>query len=159
MTTRKPKLGQSIAGAGGVLLIVSLFLPWASAGDADLTGFELLTMADVFLLIVGLVAIGAALTWGRFGLFRADMSVNGAADLLGVVATIVVAYFLLDFPADASRQIGAFLALVATIAIAGGAGDYSSLRGAPLFPRIDTGERQASKGRSSRSADVNQPLT
>jgi drug/metabolite transporter (DMT)-like permease len=144
MTKTKPKLGQLIAGAGGVLLIVSLFLPWASAGETDQTGFELLTMADVFLLIVGLIAIGAALTWGRFGLFRADVSVNGAADLLGVVATIVVAYFLFDFPPGASREIGVFLALVATIAIAGGAGDYSTLRGAPLFPRVDADERQAS---------------
>jgi hypothetical protein len=140
--TKKLKLGQLITGAGGVLLIVSLFLPWTDSAGADQTGFELLTMADVFLLIVGLVAIGAAFTWGRFGLFRADVSANGAADLLGVVATIVVAYFLFDFPSGASREIGVFLALVATIAIAGGAGDYSTLRGAPLFPRIDEGERR-----------------
>ncbi len=132
-----------VAGAGGVLLIVSLFLPWASAEGADRTGLELLTMADAFLLIVALVAIGAALTWGRFGLFRPDMSVNGAADLLGVVATILLAWFILfDFPPGASREIGVFLALVATIAIAGGTGDYSVLRGAPLFPRIDEGERR-----------------
>lgn len=144
MTKKKPKLGQLITGAGGVLLIVSLFLPWAGTAEADRTGFELLTMADVFLLIVGLVAIGAALTWGRFGLFRADLSLNGAADLLGVVATILVAWLILfDFPSDANREIGVYLALVATITIAGGAGDYSTLRGAPLFPRIDAGERRA----------------
>jgi hypothetical protein len=144
MTTEKPKLGQLITGAGGVLLIVSLFLPWAGAGEADRTGFELLTPADVFLLLVGLVAIVAALTWGRYGLFRADVSLNGAADLLGVVATIVVGYLILfDFPSGAGREIGVFLALAATIAIAGGAGDYSTLRGAPLFPRIDADEQQA----------------
>ncbi len=138
MTRRKPKLGQAITGAGGVLLIVSLFLPWASVAESDRDGFELLTMGDVFLLIVGLVAIAAALTWGRFGLFRPDVSLTGAADLLGVVATIMVAWLVLfDFPPGASREIGAYLALVATIAIAGGAGDYSTLRGAPLFPRID----------------------
>jgi hypothetical protein len=129
--------GRLITGAGGVLLIGSLFLPWASADGADRTGFELLTIGDVFLLIVGLVAIGAALTWGRFGLFRPDLSLNGAADLLGVIATILVAWLILfDLPAGAGREIGVFLALVATIAIAGGAGDYSTLHGAPLFPRI-----------------------
>lgn len=145
MTKKKPKLGQLITGAGGVLLIVSLFLPWAGAAEAERTGFELLTIADVFLLIVGLVAIGAALTWGRYGLFRPDLSLNAAADLLGVVATILVTYLILfNFPSGASREIGVFLTLVATIAIAGGAGDYSTLRGAPLFPRIDAGERRAS---------------
>jgi Na+-transporting methylmalonyl-CoA/oxaloacetate decarboxylase beta subunit len=145
VTKKKPKLVQLITGAGGVLLIVSLFLPWARAGAVDRTGFELLRMGDVFLLIVGLVAIGAALTWGRFGLFRPDMSLTGAADLLGVVATIVLAWLILfDFPPGASREIGVYLALAASIAIAGGAGDYSTLRGAPLFPRIDASERRPS---------------
>jgi hypothetical protein len=143
MTKEMPRRAQLITGAGGALLIVSLFLPWASVDGTDQTGFELLTMADVFLLIAGLVAIGAALTRGRFGVFRPDLSVNGAADLLGVVTTISVAWLILfDFPPGASREIGLYLALVAAIAIAGGAGDYSTLRGAPLFPRIDAGKRR-----------------
>jgi hypothetical protein len=142
MTKEMPRHAQLITGAGGVLLIVSLFLPWASAGGADQTGFELLTTADVFLLIVGLVATGAALTRGRFGVFRPDLSVSGAADLLGVIATILLAWLILfDFPSGATPEIGVFLALLAAIAILGGSGDYSPLRGAPLFPRIDAGER------------------
>jgi hypothetical protein len=151
MTREKAKPGQLITGAGGVLLIVSLFLPWTGTEGANSTGFELLRTADVFLLIVGLVAIGAALTWGRFGLFRPDVSLNGAADLLGVVAAIVLAWSIsFDFPPGASREIGAYLALVAAIAVAGGAGDYSTLRGAPLFPRIEAAERRApSDGRES----------
>lgn len=145
MPKKEPRHGRLITGAGGVLLIASLFLPWASTAGADRTGFELLTTGDVFLLIVGLVAIGAALTWGRFGLFRPDLSLNGAADLLGVITTILLAWLILfDFPSGAGREIGVFLALVATIAIAGGAGDYSTLHGAPLFPRIDEGERRGS---------------
>jgi hypothetical protein len=145
MTEKKPGPGQLITGAGGVLLIVSLFLPWAGTGGTSRTGFELLTMGDVLLLIVGLVAIAAALTWGRYGLFRPDLSLNGAADLLGVMATILLAWLILfDFPSGASREVGVFLALVAAIAIAGGVGDYSTLRGAPLFPRIEAGKRRTS---------------
>lgn len=145
MTKKKPVPGQLITGAGGVLLIVSLFLPWVGAGEMHRAGFELLTIGDVFLLIVGLVAIAAALTWGRYGLFRPDLSMNGAADLLGLVATILLAWLILfDFPSGASREVGVFLALVGAIAIAGGAGDYSTLRGAPLFPRIDADTRRAS---------------
>lgn len=142
MTRRELRHGRLITAAGGVLLIVSLFLPWAGTAETSQTGFELLTTADLFLLIVGLVAIGAALTWGRFGLFRPDLSVNGAADLLVVVATILLAWLILfDFPPGAGREIGAFLALAATIAIATGVGDYSPLRGARWFPRIDADER------------------
>src|SRR4029077_10451978 len=84
VTKGRPELGRGVAGAGGALLIASLFLPWTSTEEAQRTGFELLTMADVFLLVVALTAIGAAITWKRYGLFRPDMSVNGAADLLGV---------------------------------------------------------------------------
>ncbi len=68
-------------------------------------------MADVFFLIVGLVAIGMALTGGRLGLFRPDLSLSGAADLLGLVATVLLTWLVtFDFPEGASREIGVFLA-------------------------------------------------
>ena len=136
MTSTKYSLGQLICGTGGAVLIVSLFLPWAGAADADLSGWELWTMADVFLLIAGLVAIGTALTGGHFGLFRPDLSLSGAADGLGVVATVLLAWLVIfDFPEGTSREIGVFLALIGAMVVAGGAGDYATLRGAPLFPR------------------------
>ena len=136
MTATKHVLGQFICGAGGALLLVSLFLPWAGGAAVDLSGWELWTMADVFLLIVGLVAIGMALTGGRFGVFRPDLSLSGAADLLGLVATVLLTWLVIfDFPDGASRGLGVFLALIGAMAVAGGAGDYSTLRGAPWFPR------------------------
>ncbi len=143
MTSTKCGFGQLICGTGGALLIVSLFLPWADGAGGGLSGWVLWTMADVFLLIVGLVAIGTALTGGRFGLFRPDLSLSGAADLLGVVATVLLAWLVIfDFPEGASREIGVFLALIGAMAVAGGAGDYATLRGAPLFPKTsETGPR------------------
>jgi hypothetical protein len=131
----KPDPGQLIAGAGGALLIISLFLPWADIQGGSRSGWELWTMADVFFLIAGVVALGAAITGGRVGLFRPDLSLNGATDLLGLVAIVLLAWLVIfDFPDGADRETGAFLALIAAIAIAGGAGDYRVLRGAPLFP-------------------------
>ena len=125
----KPGPGQLIAGAGGVLLIISLFLPWADVRGASPSGWELWTMADVFFLIAGLVAITAAVTGGRIGVFRPDLSLNGATDLLGVVSTVLIGWYVLfDFPAGADREAGVFLALIAAMTIAGGAGDYSVLR-------------------------------
>jgi hypothetical protein len=140
MTSTKHGPAQLICGSGGVLLIVSLFLPWAGAADGDQSGWELWTMADVFLLIVGLAAIGTALTGGRFGLFRPDLSLSGAADLLGVVGTVLLFWLVIfDFPEGASRELGVFLALIGAMAVAGGAGDYATLRGAPLFPKTTAG--------------------
>jgi hypothetical protein len=136
-TMSKPGLGQLIAAAGGALLITSLFLPWADIEGVDRSGWELWTMADVFFLIAGVTALGAAITGGRIGLFRPDLSLNGATDLLGVVATILLAWLILfDFPEGASREIGVFLALIGAIAIMGGAGDYRVLRGGSMFPTL-----------------------
>ena len=144
MTRNRLGSGPLIAGAGGALLIVSLFLPWADGGGASRTGWELWTMADVFFLIAGLAAIGAAITGGRFGVFRPDVSLIGATDLLGVVSTVLMAWLILfDFPAGANREIGVFLGLIAAMTIAGGAGDYRVLRGAPWFPRTEDVERRA----------------
>jgi drug/metabolite transporter (DMT)-like permease len=56
--------------------------------------------------------------------------------LLGVVATVLLAWLVIfDFPDGTSREIGVFLALIGAMAVAGGAGDYATLRGAPLFPK------------------------
>jgi hypothetical protein len=135
--------GPLIAGAGGALLIVSLFLPWADGRGISGSGWELWTIADVFFLIVGLTALAAAITGGRVGVFRPDVSLIGAADLLAVVSTILLIWLVaFDFPADAGRGVGVFLALVATVTIAAGAGDYSPLRGAPWFPPVGDDERR-----------------
>jgi hypothetical protein len=132
-----PRAGHLIAGAGGGLLILSLFLPWAEKGGVSRTGWELLTTSDVYFLIAGLCAIAAAITGGRLGVFRPDVTLIGATDLLGVVATVLIGWLLIfDFPAGAHREIGAFLALIGAMTIAGGAGDYRPLRGAPWFPRV-----------------------
>lgn len=139
MTSTKHGPGQLICGAGGALLIVSLFLPWAGGTAVDLSGWQLWTMSDVFLLIVSVVAIAMALTGGHFGLFRPDLSLRGAADLLGVLATVLLTWLVIfDFPENASREIGVFLALIGAMAVAGGAGDYATLRGAPLFPKTSS---------------------
>jgi len=142
MMTR-PGPGQLIAGAGGALLIASLFLPWADIEGVNRSGWELWTMADVFLLIVGVTALGAAVTGGRIGLFRPDLSLNGATDLLGVVATILLTWLtFFDFPQGASRETGVFVALIAAIAIMGGAGDYRALRGGPRTYLTPHGDAQ-----------------
>jgi hypothetical protein len=144
MMTTKSGRGQLIAGAAGVLLIVSLFLPWASVGGAERSGWELLTMADAFLLTAGLVAIGTTLTGGRIGVFRPDLSLNGAADLLALVAILLIAWLaLFDFPVAADREIGVLLALGSAVAIAAGVGDYRPLHGAPWFPRIGDEESRS----------------
>jgi hypothetical protein len=144
VTTINPGLGRLLAGAGGALLIVSLFLPWAGGLDgASRNGWELLRTTDVLLVIVGVLGIAAATTGGRFGFFRPDLSLNATADILAVVATIVLGWLILfDFPSGASREPGVYLALIAAITIACGAGDF---RVRSFFPAIPDLEQRGRK--------------
>ena len=129
-----------VAGAGGVLLIVSLFLPWADLEGTEWTGWEFLTIGDVLFLIVGVCAIGTALSGGRFGLFRPDLSLHGATDILSVLSTLLLVWLVaFDFPDGADRELGVFLALAATATIACAVGDYRVLKkDAVVFPPTDT---------------------
>jgi hypothetical protein len=137
MTTINPTLGRLLAGVGGALLIVSLFMTWLEFGDGGNpgNGWKTLPAIDVLIAISGALGIAAALSGGRRGFFRPDVSLNGTADMVAVVTTIVIAAWLLaDVPKGASAQAGSYVALVAAIVTACGAGDFK-IRS--LFPRMD----------------------
>jgi hypothetical protein len=142
MSTINPKVGRLLAGLGGLLLILSLFLPWSETASVTRSGWEAESVSDVFFLIVGLCGLAAAITGGRFGFFRRDLSLNGMTDILGVIGSILIGWLILfDFPADASREVGVYLALVGAAAVATGTGDF---RVTAWFPRIPEAERSGS---------------
>ncbi len=143
MSTINPGVGRLLVGGGGVLLLGSLFLPWADYADGSShDGWELSATSDVLLVIAGALGIAAAITGGRFGFFRPDVSLNGATDILGVAAAIVLGWLVLvDFPADASQTAGIYLALVGAVMIASGAGDFRVKSLFPKSPDNDQGSR------------------
>jgi hypothetical protein len=139
MTTINPALGRLLAGVGGALLIASLFMAWSDAGGATHDGWQTLSVWDVFLLVTGVCGIAAAVTGGRFGFFRPDLSFNGMTDIFGVMAATLIAWLILfDFPSGADREVGVYLALVGAAAVAAGAGDF---RVRSLFPSLPGTDR------------------
>ena len=139
MTTINPGLGRLLAGCGGALLVATLFMPWSDASGVDRSGWEMLALTDIFLLITGLSGLAAAITGGRFGFFRPDISLNAMTDILGVIATLLIGWLILfDPPSGASLQPGAYLAWIAAAAIATGAGDF---RVTAVFPKMPEGDR------------------
>jgi hypothetical protein len=108
--------GQQIAAAGGVLLIISLFLAWFG----DVNGWEGQSSTDIYMLITAVVAIGAAVT-GTGATAIPGVTKAGATALLGIVALILVLWLVIfDFPEGVDRGIGILLAIPATAAIAYG---------------------------------------
>jgi hypothetical protein len=138
MSTINPAFGRLLAGLGGALVIASLFMPWTDDAGATYDGWQTLSAWDVFLVITGVCGVAAAITGGRFGFFRPDLSFNGMTDIFGVVAGILIAWLILfDFPSGANREIGLYLALVGAASIAIGVGDF---RVRSLFPRMPSAE-------------------
>jgi len=138
VSTINPGLGRLLAGAGGALLIASLFMPWSDDGGVSLSGWETLLTWDVFLLITGICGIVAAITGGRFGFFRPDISFNAMTDVFGVVAATLIVWLMFDFPPGAEQEVGVYLALAGALTIATGAGDFKVKS---LFPRVPAADR------------------
>jgi hypothetical protein len=144
VSTVNPALGRLLAGFGGVLLIASLFMPWSEVAGFTHTGWQTVSVWDVFVLITGVCGIAAAVTGGRFGFFRRDLSFNGMTDIFGVILAILIAWFILfDFPSGGSREVGVYLALVGAAAVATGAGDF---RVTSFFPPLPQSDQPRSKG-------------
>ena len=134
MSTINPALGRALAGLGGALLIASLFLSWSELHGQTRTGFETLAVWVVFVLITGVCGLVAAMSGGRFGFFRADLSFNAMTDIFGVVLTLLIGWLLVfDFPDGASRELGVYVALLGAAVVAMGAGDF---RVKSLFPAV-----------------------
>jgi hypothetical protein len=134
MDTSRLTTGDMIAGVGGIVLLISLFLPWygvsidvanVSVSDSG-TGWETLDFIDIVLFLVSVAAIGvvAARAAGQL-----PVEVSGAVVLLGLggLAVLLVLYRIIDIPADdvpaevdLSRKIGIFIALAGSAAIAYG---------------------------------------
>jgi hypothetical protein len=108
--------GEGLAGAGGVLLAVALFLPWFG----DLDAWQAFDVVDVLLLLAALAGIGVAILAAANA--KTDVPVASAALAvpIGLLATALVLYRVLDPVGDASRKIGLFLGLAGAAAIAYG---------------------------------------
>ena len=83
--------------------------------------------------ITGVCGVAAAVTGGRFGFFRPDLSFNAMTDIFGVVATTLIVWLMFDFPPGAEQEVGVYLALAGALTIATGAGDFKIKS---LFPRV-----------------------
>jgi hypothetical protein len=113
MDTSRMSQGQMVAAAGGVVLVIALFLDWESGlGDA----FDVYSGMDIIMLIIAIIAI----VWGvSAGL--AAVTVPALSGLLvGLLGMIALGWALGSDLEDPSAGFGAWLGLVAAMAIAWG---------------------------------------
>jgi hypothetical protein len=136
MDMSKLSQGQMIAGVGGVVLILSLFLSWTFGGAS---AFDLFSGMDIIMLLVGVAAVAyAALP----AMGSAQIVSGQSAGILLLLGVGVLGFVLGDDLEDPYADIGAWLALIATVGIAVGA--YEGLGGARSLTRLGSRKVSAS---------------
>ena len=123
MEFRRLSWGDWLAGVGGVAMLVSLFLPWYSAGDTELTAWQAMALDDVILAITAVLAIGGGVVVAFPQLSSVSVASTSLAILPAAVGFVVTVYRLISPapPYDVSLEYGAWLGLAATTAIFVGA--------------------------------------
>ena len=143
-----------IALVAGALLLGSLFVPWYSTTvdvpelgatlEREFTAWDLLTLVDLLLALVALVALALAVVTGLRESPAGPVAAGVLTVSFGALGVLLVVFRLLDLPGEPlSRELGGFLALAAAIAIL--AAGWLSIRDetSPGRRRIPRVERRA----------------
>jgi hypothetical protein len=135
LDTSKLSVGDQIAAASGIALLIVMFLPWygvdANIGQLSVSesanAWETLSFIDILLFLISLVAIGVPVAKATDSL---PPDVPGATVVLaaGGLGVLLVLFRIIDLPTpdvsvggiDFGRKIGVFLGLIATAGIAYG---------------------------------------
>ena len=121
MSLRRLRAGEWLAGVAGSALIVALFLPWYEAPQS-LTGFEALTVIDILLTLVALLALALPVLQATQDAPNKPVGDAVLTVVLGGLSVLLVLFRLIDSPIDgATTAVGPWVALVATIALTVGA--------------------------------------
>jgi hypothetical protein len=119
---RKLRNGDWIALVAGVVLIVSLFLPWYGAGGETASGWQSLSAFDVALTLCALFGIAQWFFTAQQPTPAVPLAVAGLGAWTAIVAMILVVIRLIDAPADGlGVEYGVPVALLATIGLFTGA--------------------------------------
>jgi hypothetical protein len=143
---RRLSKGDWLAAAGGVAMLVALFLPWYSASGQSVSAWESMAVDDVILAVAAVLVIAAAFVVGLRRLSSLSVAATSLAILPAAVGLVVTVYRLVSPapPIDVSLGVGAWLGLAATSAIAvgawTGANDEGPARRTPAAERRATEE-------------------
>lgn len=139
MSRSELRIGTVVAGLGGILLFISMFLSWysfdlsASGGsdpfglvDTSQTAWQAFGATDVALLVAATIAVGVALSETGGAAFGWPVARGALLAVAGTVAFLLVAFRAAEPPgSDLSIEIGVWMGLAATAAIA--LGGYMSM--------------------------------
>jgi hypothetical protein len=107
-----------VLGIGGILLVISLFLSWASAFGASASAFDLFSGMDIIMLVIGIAAVAYAASVAAGSSARAP---SGSPLILAALGLVVLGWALGWDIETSGAGVGSWLALIASAAITYGA--------------------------------------
>jgi FtsH-binding integral membrane protein len=147
MDLRRLRVGEWIAAVSGVVLLVSLFLPWYGAVAEDASGWEALAAVDVALALVAAFGVSLLLITASQRVPAVPIALSAIVTLVGLIGLVLVLIRLGNLPDGfQGRELGVWLALLATIGTVAGAaltmrderlsppGHHTDLTGRPTPP-------------------------
>lgn len=118
MDLRRLRAGEWIAGVGGLVLLVALFLPWYSDDGGSRTGWQSLGALDIVLAAVALAALAIPLVTAMQRVPAVSLAHESLTTLVGLLAVVLVLIRVLNMPDWATeREWGLWVALAATVGI------------------------------------------
>jgi hypothetical protein len=131
MDLRRLRAGELICAAGGVALLVSLWLPWYS--PHSLSGWEALAALDVLLALLAAAAVALPIVTAALRVPAVPLVFSVFVCLGGIVGVILVLLRVLALPDGAEgRDWGLWVALAAALGIV--AGTLLAMRDERLSP-------------------------
>jgi hypothetical protein len=122
---RRLRDGEWLAGGGGVALLASLFLDWYGTGSA----WQAFAVIDVVVAALALVPIGLVALQGTRRSPAVPVAFSVFCVLAGALATLLIAFRILDPPGSeplSEVHRGAWLALAAAVVVT--VGGWRSMR-------------------------------
>ena len=113
MDLRRARTWEWLTALSGLLLLVSLFLPWYGSGGETATGWESFTVIDVILAFAALAAIGLLVVTATQRTAGVPQAWTACLFWVALLAAILAVVRLFNTPVpsgvDVTREIGVWL--------------------------------------------------
>jgi hypothetical protein len=151
---RRVRIGEIVAGAAGVVLLLSMFLSWYSVNSRDdsLSAWAAFSVVDILIALIALLGIALALSEviGRGPAL--PVAIGVVTTTLALAGTLLVLYRIINQPGPndlISVDAGAYVGLLATAGVFLGAWlSLSDERPRPADPPPPEPQRRPTPARS-----------
>lgn len=152
--------GALIAGIAGIALFIIMFFSWFGAPEAEIvtpaggiqldlgnvpgadtsfSAWQSFDFIDIVLLVTVIVAVGLAVMSAMGSSVNLPVAASALTAGLGILATLLVLYRIIDPPFGADREFGVFLGLIACAGVAAGGWMSMQEEGTTFATAVDQG--------------------